>query len=362
MVPPNTQQSFNKWNPAWLLLVITASTFGAAHPLRAQDKPDSVEATGKKLVTPEAQRSIDRGLAFLVQQQNADDGSFGSGVDYQRNVAVTSLCGMAFLAAGHTPGRGKYGRVIQKAVDFILSRCQPNGFIVEKSSMSHGPMYGHGFATTFLAEVYGMASNEQLRPKLQKAVHIIVNSQNKEGGWRYQPEPVMHADLSVTVCQIMALRAARNAGMYVPKGVIDRSVDYVKRSQNGDGGFRYQLVRREQSEFPRSAAALVALYNAGIYEGPEIEKGLAFLKRRRPLLRFDSHYYYGHYYAVQAMWHAGGDYWASWYPSIRDELITKQIAAEGRAWPDALICDEYATAMACLILQTPNNYLPIFQR
>ena len=67
---------------------------------------------------------------------------------------------------------------------------------------------------------------------------LIVGSQNKEGGWRYLPK-VGDADLSVTVTQLMALAAARDAGVDVPKETIDRAIDYVKKSQNGDGGFRY---------------------------------------------------------------------------------------------------------------------------
>ena len=39
----------------------------------------------------------------------------------------------------------------------------------------------------------------------------------------------------------MALAAARDAGIDVPKETIDRAIDYVKKSQNGDGGFRYLL-------------------------------------------------------------------------------------------------------------------------
>jgi len=73
----------------------------------------------------------------------------------------------------------------------------------------------------------------------------------------------------------------------------------------------------------------------------------------------ESHYFYGHYYAVQAMWHAGGDYWRRWFPAIREELISRQ-RPDG-SWMDS-ICQEYGTAMACIILQVPNNYLPIFQR
>ena len=72
-----------------------------------------------------------------------------------------------------------------------------------------------------------------------------------------------------------------------------------------------------------------------------------------------NHYFYGHYYAVQAMWHAGGDNWQRWYPAIRDALTARQ--DESGSWMDD-ICPEYGTAMACIILQMPNNYLPIFQR
>ena len=107
-------------------------------------------------------------------------------------------------------------------------------------------MYGHGFATMFLAECYGMSPRPELREKLAKAVKIIVNSQNKEGGWRYQPVRA-DADISVTVCEIMALRAARNAGLFVPNETIDRAIDYVKRSQNADGGFMYMIQGGESA-------------------------------------------------------------------------------------------------------------------
>ena len=66
-------------------------------------------------------------------------------------------------------------------------------------------MYEHGFATLFLAEVYGMSPRDDLRDKLTRAIDLIVRTQNSEGGWRYQPRRE-DADLSVTICQVMALR------------------------------------------------------------------------------------------------------------------------------------------------------------
>jgi hypothetical protein len=282
----------------------------------------------------------------------------GTGI-YARNVAVVGLSGLAFMANGSTPGRGPYGHEVRACLRYILDNTQPNGFISVADAASHGPMYGHGFATLFLAECHGMSTEPEMREKLSRAVKLIIESQNDEGGWRYQPRR-HDADVSVTICQVMALRAARNAGFFVPNQTISRCIDYVKRCQNPDGGFMY-TSRGGNSEFARSAAGVVALLSAGIYEGPEIERGLAYLPRRSPdpAARFSNHFFYGHYYAVQAMWHAGGRYWENWYPEVRETLVAMQ-SADG-FWSDP-ISPEYGTAMATIILQMPYNSLPIFQR
>ena len=137
-----------------------------------------------------------------------------------------------------------------------MDNTSPTGFIAVAAASTHGPMYSHGFGTLFLAEAYGMTHRADIREKLQKAVRLIIDTQNTEGGWRYQPAP-RDADLSVTICQINALRAARNAGLYVPKDTVEACIRYVKNSQNPDGGFRTCFVIWE-SIFPRSAAGVVA--------------------------------------------------------------------------------------------------------
>ena len=323
--------------------------------------PRTVETSGLEYITPTVQQSINRGLEFLAASQN-DDGSLGSGSTYRRHVAVTALGGIAFLSAGNTPNRGKYGKNVEKAVQYILACTDATGLISAPEHRLHNPMYGHGFATLFLAEVYGMSPKPEIREKLKLAVNLIVSSQNKEGGWRYFP--VRHdADVSVTVCQIMALRAARNAGIFVPKSTVDRCTKYIKNCQNSDGGFLYQKFLNPQSNWPRTAAGLVALYSAGIYEGDEITNGLKYMMEHLPrgeMIRHEAFYFYGHYYAVQAMWQAGGQYWRQWYPAIRDELLSRQM--QDGSWSDLTVNSEYGTAMSCIVLQMPNNYLPIFQR
>mgnify|MGYP001052966354 FL=1 len=333
------------------------------------EKPKSVGVFGeavrgdvpqdmRAMITPETDRAIQNGLAWLARSQQPD-GSFGSGT-YRGNIAVTSLAGLAFMAGGSSPGRGPYGANVDKALTYVMDNTSPAGFIAVAAASTHGPMYSHGFGTLFLAEAYGMTRRPEIREKLQKAVRLIIDTQNNEGGWRYQPVR-NDADVSVTICEINALRAARNAGLYIPKETVDACIKYVKQAQNPDGGFRYML-QSGASAFPRSAAGVVALQSAGVYDDKEVAEGIAYLRQFMREIKLGSrysHYFYGHYYAAQAMWIRGGADWDEWFPAIRDELVARQSASG--YWNDN-ICNEYGTAMALIILQIPNNFLPIFQR
>ncbi len=320
-------------------------------------------------ITPELQDAIERGLETLAAMQS-DDGAFPV-ARFERHVGITALACLAFMADGNAPGRGRYADEVELGLDYILDNVQETGLLAGED-VSHGPMYGHGFAALFLGEVYGMTKgggdeerSRRLHDTLVRACRLIVESQNDEGGWRYNPTPA-DADISVTICQIMALRAARNAGIEIPKATIDRAVEYVRLCQADDGGFRYQLGRGG-SAWPRSAAGVASLYYAGVYEGEELVNGLNYLEQTalpgqagpngRP--GGGSHYFYGHYYAAQAMFLAGGEHWAKWWPAIRDELLERQ--TEEGDWSD-VYGDAYATSMSLIILQMPNRYLPIFQK
>lgn len=334
----------------------TAVTTNNDNPATINENPQPAPE-----LTPRIHQAVAKGLKYLASQQNAD-GSFGQHSRYGKNVGITSLAALAFMADGHLPGRGEYGTNVQQALDFVLSNATETGLVA--ADTSHGPMYGHGFATLFLGEIYGMSRLENdtaLREALVKAVRLIVKSQNTEGGWRYNPIPD-DADVSVTICQVMALRSARNAGIKVPAETIEKAVEYVKECQNPDGGFRYR-TQKGASAWPRSAAGVATLYYAGIYEGEPITNGLEYLKinafpspQRRQV-----HPYYGMYYTTQAMFLAGGDFWATWWPACVDDILAHQDHQSG-GWLDHHAGGPYATAMAMIILQMPKRYLPIFQR
>jgi prenyltransferase beta subunit len=327
---------------------------------RPKDAGTSAQNAPVEGETDDAWRdSVERGLAWLARSQNAD-GSFGRG-RMSDNAGIVSLCALAFMADGSVPGRGRYGAAVERALEYVLRSVAESGLVGGEGV--NGPMYGHGFATLFLGEIYGMnPQDDRVRDALVRAVRLIENSQNREGGWRYNPVPD-DADVSVTICQVMALRSARNAGIKVPRTVIDNAVRYVRECQNPDGGFRYMRTLGA-SGWPRTAAGVATLFYAGVYDDDSIPRGLAYVRRSAspdgggPASQ--PYYFYGHYYAAQAMYLAGGEWWKDWWPKIRRELVDHQ-RFDG-SWTDPQWGQPLGTSMALIIMQMPKRYLPIFQK
>ncbi|QDT27752.1 Pectic acid lyase [Gimesia panareensis] len=309
-------------------------------------------------VTPQTQAAIEGGLKWLASRQVAD-GGFGSRGSYARNVGVCALAGTAFLA--HRGMIGPYRRAIQECIRYLLGRAQENGFIVEAEVRTHATLYGHGYATMFLGQVFGESYDPRVRDALKAATQLVLNLQDGQGGWCYTSDP-QDADVSITTCQMLALFSARQAGIGVPREAIERSVEFLKRAQNEDGGFRYRLDDPPESLFPRSAAAVVALTCAGLGQDPAVQRGREYLQQPHPPLELSpgqlaEYHFYGRFYATHAAWQSGKPEWDRWYPMVRDELLSQQTT--GGAWHDANIGDEYATAMALLVLQFPYGNVPL---
>ena len=309
------------------------------------------DVDGKEL-TWSVEESVNLGLSWLESKQR-NNGSFPAG-NNDGDVGINSLCGIAFLASGSTPISGKYSNTVQGVLNYIIEQCDESGLISHPTSKV--PMYGHGFSTLFLSEIYGMTKNDILvKHIIQKAVDLIVQTQNDDGGWRYAPKPE-GADVSVTICQVMALRSARNAGIKVPKTTIDRAVSYIKLCQNPDGGFRY-MISPGRSAFPRTAASVTTLFYAGVHRDESISRGLSYMIRNPNIKQ---HFYYGHYYAGLSTFLAGGNWWSTWWPHASKSILDTQ-NSDG-SWTALSERGAYGTAMSLIVLQIPKRLLPILQR
>jgi len=321
---------------------------------RAQDAGDTA------LVTPETRRAVDRGLEFLLDRQ-FPDGSFSrDSRDGNAHPGISALAGMAMLASGSTPVRGPYRKAVNRITGYLLKVCDKRTGVIADTLTQGEPMYAHTFATLYLAEVCGEDPRPEVRAAVKRAVDLILRAQRPGGGWRYRVQG-RDADVSVTACALVALRGGRAAGIRIPSGTLRRAVKYIRACARPDGSFQYQ-AEGGHATFQLTAAALTALFAVGAHDAPEVEAGLAFMNAYRvdrgvPII---GHFFYGHYYAVQAAYQARGAYFRAWYRPLRSKLLREQ-EKDGR-WRRSTVGDVYATAMAVLILAVPYHHLPITVR
>lgn len=310
----------------------------------------------------EVDKSIDRGLEFLQRTQDSDGAwHVGNGKD----PAITSLCVMAFLSAGHVPGEGRYSDAIERGIGFVLKGQHDNGLF---GSIGHYEMYHHGICTLMLAEAAGMAGGklaDDVRQRLEKAVQVILKAQRQngihKGGWRYRVAD-NDGDISVTGWQLMALRAAKNLGCDVPPEAIDMAVDYVKRCHDPvSGGFRYQPGGRTTVACTGTSILALELGGKNLHHAPESLKGGAFLIKNPPRWEQNNRFFYSIYYCSQATFQLGGNYWSFYRPQLHDMLLKNQSGNGSWGVSDG-VGPNYGTAMAILSLTPEYRFLPIYQR
>jgi len=329
-----------------------------AVPLGAFDATDELSVPG--------QAAAKRALAVLAggqQPTGAWGGSWGG------SSGVVGVCALALMGHGNLPGEGDYGTHTAKALQFLVRSSQPDGLLF-KRGMPGPPMYHHGLATLALAEGWGESHDKDLRDALKRACELIIATQNAQGGWRYEPK-ASDADLSATVIQLMALRAAKDAGIAIPKETIDGAISYVRACHNAvaqgkDGGFGY--TPGNGSGWARTGAGITSLQLAGLYRTPEVADGVAYLNRFQPIGQEDpqanEHWFYGAYYATMGLYQAQSSgqaaqtTWRIFYPAMVNSLLGRM--DKGGWWGGGW--DQYPTAMSLLILAVPNRYLPIYQR
>jgi hypothetical protein len=386
---------------AALLRFLIAASFAAVYNTNCKLLAQSVESTrspdinsdlSDALSSEEWKRvdeSVERALEWLASQQEPE-GSFPT-----RDVgqpAITSLCVMAFLSAGHQPGEGPHGEKLNRAIDFVLGTQQPNGlfsYVVPETThvhqgASHTAVYNHAIAGLMLSEVYGQVSRER-SVKIERAVRMaltVTGDQQQErksdprdvGGWRYlQSIGTSDSDLSVTGWQLMFLRSAKNAQFNVDDKVIHGALTYVQSLyQPAEGEFYYGHISGNDRYASRGMMGVgaLALALAGKHNTKMAHRvGDWLLARPFDTYGATNHHYdrfhYSAYYCSNAMAQLGGNYWRQFFPTLAKTLLDAQ-APDG-SWlaesgEDSMYGPTYPTALSVLTLTPAYQLLPIYQR
>jgi hypothetical protein len=345
----------------------------------------------------EVEAAVDRALVWIATQQEPG-GRFPT-LDIGQP-AVTSLCVLAYLARGHLPGKGPYGEAINAGIDFTLSCRKEDGLItyvappavMRLHCPAHTAMYNHAISGIMLSEVYGMTDKEQA-PRIRAAVEKAIDftrarqlapkgSPEDRGGWRYvRPWPQRDSDLSVTGWQMMFLRSAKNAGFYVPSEYVDQGLEFVERcfvreknifvyslswdgrhptrGMVGSGALSLSLAGKHETPMARTAAEWILQHGFDQYNRLPIDPRTGTEEHSR------DRYHYGAFYCTQAMFQLGGDYWKRFFPRLAHTLLANQGSDgswQAEAGEDNRYGNVYTTALVVLVLTTPYQLLPIFQR
>ena len=343
---------------------------------------------------------VDKALIYLANNQIAD-GSFQTG-NVMAQPSVTAFSVMAFLARGHAPGQGPYGKSLTRAIDYTLSCQHPSGYFAaegivtnprfnEKANVppnkillgepnSIASSYNHAIASVMLAEVFGMVEGEQsirLKSALDRALAFTYQLQDKkkdptnEGGWRYfeLAHNGMDSDLSLTAWYLTFLRAAKNAGFEIPENRVERAVAYTQRSYSKSRKtFNYNVGRDENRPAMAGVGALCLALG-----GKHDDERLLYVSQTLQQINFNDllsprtkkHFpMYTCYYSSQAAAQIGGTCWRNTYYNLCRSLLSIQQdnGSWRNVWRVKWAGDCYSTSLAVLSLTTPYQLLPIYQR
>jgi len=337
-------------------------------------------------IPAEYRPAVEKGLDYLVKHQHKDGHWEEFGGMYP--VAMTGISGMALLAEGSTIREGRFRDNIRRACDYLMSKAQPNGMIGSPNTPGESGRYtyGHGFATLFLASVYGEEEEGERRKRLEeiltKAAKFTHEAQTDLGGWGYvsAKEGGGFDEGSTTVTQVQALRAVRNAGIPVPPKAIPMAQDYLKKATSQQGGVIYSLRQGGGGGGGSPAltsAAIACGFSTGDYNSELIKKWFKFCQQHLRTLGDGrmGHDEYTHYYFGQAMYFLGEKRWKEMFPNDPPEQIMtwskyrkatfdnlKRTQQADGSWGGSQAGATFATAIHLTIMQLDNAVLPIYQR
>ncbi len=343
-----------------------------------------LRAEGDWEITPQSEQALNKGLEWLARTQGPN-GNWES-----NDLGLVGMGALAFMSAGHAPGRGKYGTAVERALDYVVKNAKPTGLL--NIADTQRDMYNHGLAAFVLGQAHGMSGDPRLGQALDKALKLIASTQCRDGGWDYHARPQENGhDLSLAVMQAKALRSAVDSGFEVPPEVVQLAIKSVRNYYRCKGG-RADLPESEQMKLPgqftynggratlaMSAAGVVCMQEFGQYDDWRIAKNMEVINEAIKQIKpqnnsgqlpqhFDA---YTLYYVGQALYQVGGKDWEQSYPTLRNAVVACQFREAKDTQRDGVWRDNghvggrpgelYGTSAACFILAMPNRYLPILQ-
>ncbi|MCI0699808.1 MAG: hypothetical protein L0241_01815 [Planctomycetia bacterium] len=339
---------------------------------------------------PDVRANVRDGVKWLADKQKAD-GSWEA-INGMSQTTVTAMAGLALLMQGSTPTEGTYAAQIRKALDWMAKHAQPTGLIGGKSeNEQYQYMAGHAAAILFVACAYDTDDDQDRRKKLAKlldgAVKFAADNQTTRGGWGYISPRIGNDfdDGFSTANMLQSLLAARKVGIEVPKQATQKAIEYLVKSTNRDGGVIYSLaggVRPMGGDGqPMNTASAAA--SGLMYDGTRPDPLARWVKsakvstaQQMQFLRTGGVFgLLPYYHMARVAYSLGETGHRKLDPEARDDdlmrwstyrtglfKVLKDSQGKDGSWSDPNYGPVYYTAIALVILQLDNDYIPAFSR
>jgi hypothetical protein len=338
----------------------------------------------KPPATPEeVQRALTKALGWLAKKQGKNGAWTGS-----RPLGYTGLSLMAFIG-GKCAGQD-YTSNMKRAVEHLKSLQKPSAKFPSGSKeaamqgglIGPGDMYEHAIGTLALTEALIDMNDTSLEPVVQDAINLILRTQNTErkpetlkgpvkpgdrhyGGWRYKPDSV-DSDISITGWQVLALKAAVNAGFAIPDHVLPTAAAYVRTLQGKqDGSFEYESPGAAGNSAGRAGMGAFILQLSGFPQDPAVPPAIRFMQDHAPAWHGEApgngYPFYYWYYGTRAMYVAGGEDWRIWKDWMCRFLVDHQ--NEDGSWDGASQernLDVYRVALGAMMLEFCCGQVPVY--
>ena len=227
----------------------------------------------------ELEKSIERGLAFLLKDQNKD-GSWGTaqrtkdlnifapapGAYQAFRCAVTALCVSALIETGAADKEPAAQSALERGEVWLLKNLPD---LRRADTVAIYNVWGHAYGIHALVDMYHRSTNDERRKQEIKEciltqIDLLRRYESVDGGWGYydfrvgSKRPASDSTSFVTATALVVFHEARQIGIEVPKDLSSRAIASLNRQRKNDLSYDYgeYLKMRPMLPINRPAGSL----------------------------------------------------------------------------------------------------------